>query len=140
MESGSSYYFEVYALDESRKNQISPSVRSESKVYIRPSAVLPAPVTLNWDGTKMVYDLPGISEEMADQVHWELHFTPTQDGEFKYLDSGTTYSGQVQGLNLLNKMKAPGYYKYRVFLISKDIQKALPSEYSEFSPVYHYRK
>ena len=138
MVSGDSYYFEVYAIDESKQNQMSPAVRSESKIFTRPDVVLPAPVNLRWEGTRIYFDLPGISQEMANQMHYQLFFSPTKDGQFNSLDQGT--SSVMQGFNMLKYLKAPGYYKFRLFLHSKDIQKALTSEYSEFSPPFHYQK
>ena len=138
MESGTAYYFEVYAVDDSNNYQLSPSVRSESKIYTRPDVVLPAPTNLRWDGTKIVYDLPGISQEMTYQTHYQILYSPQKDGNYKKLQEGT--SKLNSGSDMQRYMKAPGYYKYRLFLNSKDIQKALPSEYSEYSEAYHYTK
>ena len=137
METGQSYYFEVWAVD-SNNYQMSAKVKSESKVFTKPNEIIPAPVNLRWNGTTAEYDVHGIGQEMTDLVHIRLYYSPTRDGEYKFLYGGS-YKVRKE-YNLLNQMKAPGYYKFIICLISKDIQKALSSDYSDYSPIMHYTK
>ena len=134
--SSGSYSFEVYAIDENR-NQIGPAVRSESKEYICPDTILEAPSNPRWDGTKICFDITGNSIELANQIHVQLMYSQTEDGQFEMVHESTLGMNSVKDMTKYG-MKDPGYYKFRVYLGSRDIQKALASEYSEYSEAFYY--
>lgn len=135
MQTGS-YSFIVYAIDEN-KNQISPEVRSESKFFTRPNITLTTPANLRWEGTSLGFDLTGNSKELADMVHFQLMYSPTEDGVYeKKHESSLEFDKKIDAKRF--GMDTPGYYKFRAFVNTRDPQKALASQYSDYSEAYHF--
>ena len=128
------YYFEVYAVDNSKKNKLSESVRSDTKSYTKPTSSLPVPENLRWEGTNMCFDYPKTDSE---EMHFQLYYCKKEDGDYlKVHESTLRYKKSIDMLKY--KVENEGYYKFRVDIYSKGIQKMLPSGYSEFSEAMYY--
>ena len=131
------YYFEIYAVDNSKTNKLSESVRSDTKSYTKPTTSLPVPENLWWEGTNMCFDYPKTDSE---DMHFQLYYCKKEDGDYlKVHESTLRYKKSIDMLKY--KVEKEGYYKFRIDIYSNDIQKMLPSGYSEFSaPVYYAGK
>ena len=137
MESGN-YFFEIYAWDDTRTQQLSERVRSDTKSFTRPSASLPVPENPRWDGTKIYWDYPETnSGQVGDSVHVQLFYCDTEDGKYtKVRESTPSYQ---RGKDMRHYgMEEAGYYKFKIEVFSADIQSILPSGFSEYSEATYY--
>ena len=68
-----------------------------------------------------------------------LTYSSEENGNYKKANEFTI--GYKDTINLTERgMEKPGYYKFQLQVLCEDLQKALPSDYSESTAPHHFTK
>ena len=139
------YYFTVQSLGDYETYRNSDIAKSGTYTYVKPSEQLNPCTDPCWvdKGDQFVswasYTLPENPFGVAGFV-LQLFFSPTIDGEYEEIGGvGATSpygtpGNEVPLEDFFLQEKGVGYYKFRVRLISSDIEQCCNSEWSDFSP------
>ena len=144
LESGD-YYFTVQSMADYKTYRNSDIAESGTYHYVKPSAKLSPCTDLHWADKNdefvswAQYQLPTV---LSGSAGYEIDFfySPTENGDYEYF--GGVFSSSPDGIpsgeepleDHFLQEKGVGYYKFRVRLISTNIEAISNSEWSELSP------
>ena len=139
------YYFTVQSLGDYETYRNSDIAKSGTYTYVKPSAQLNPctdPCWVDKDDLFVSWANYTLPENPFGVAGFELQFffSPTIDGEYEGIGGvGATSpygtpGNEVPLEDFFLQEKGVGYYKFRVRLVSSDIERCCNSEWSDFSP------
>ena len=134
------YYFTAQAKGDGISTSDSDIVTSAEWTYTRPEKVLSA-TNLGWDGLTLDFEA---ETDLIKKYEVDFYFNATEDSPSQaYYVYSENYSPNELPMTLPASVldeHGDGWYYYKVLLHTTDITKAVTSNYSVFSPAFHYTK
>ena len=138
------YYFTVTAKGDGINYSDSGSARSETWAYKRPNAQLDQVSVGSWItlDEKPAASWIALSSENVFAYEIELFFSALEDGSYSCISTVSSKNADPEwsGVDFPSQdISKPGFYKYRVRAISRDITQYQNGSWSEMSEPYHLK-
>jgi len=136
------YYFTVYCAGSSG-HEDSEIATSEILHYTRPTAKLATPTDLGWNGTVISYTIPGGTTFLGGyDLEWLYAETADEEprnygGAYNMLPEEGNFDLQYH-CSSFSIDREPGYYYYKLRLLSSDATRTCHSEESVMSPALYF--
>ena len=147
-----SYYFTVQSEADYKEYRNSDVATSDVYHYVNPGTKLPTvdAETLHWEDHygegvfKWAAWLGDTSVDYVDGYYVEYYYSPTLDGEYEQF-GGSWFRGNRDETRMsfedhFVQDQGLGYYKFRIKVLSSNIEVICNSDWSEFSPVLDVAK